>query len=62
VRTTKFLARNNGGGVRQESSPQSATNHSTNIGGNYKRRPTVINQNNSLKWNFLVLRLKISNQ
>jgi hypothetical protein len=36
VRTTKFAARNNGIGVRQERSPQSATNHSANVIGKRK--------------------------
>jgi hypothetical protein len=34
----KFTARNNFGAARQESNPQSATNHSANIMGNYKTK------------------------
>ena len=38
VLTTKHLARNNGSAARQESSPQSATKHSSNVNGNCKGR------------------------
>ena len=34
VLIAEFTARNNGGAVRQESNPQSATFHTANVGGN----------------------------
>jgi hypothetical protein len=46
VRTTNFTARNNGGAVRQERCPQSATNHSANVVPNYKK---TLNMNTNFK-------------
>ncbi len=37
VLTTSRVAHNNGGGVRQGSNPQSATNHSATVSGQFKK-------------------------